>query len=125
MADEKISVHIHVRKGPDLILRLIDIFSVILWGFFFVNVSLIVYAKPVDETFFDRLFHVSVRDYWDFKLLQFALILSLVQFFISLFSLYLNSRRLKRKNDRIRKSIIISIFTSLVLCIFLTVLIFF
>lgn len=119
------SVRPDVRKGPDLILRLIDIFSVILWGFQIVILGLLHYAKPVYETFFDRLLHIELRDYWDYQLLKVTLILSLVQFVVSLISLYLNSKRLKRKYDRIRRSIIISIFSSLILCLVLSVVIFF
>lgn len=119
------TVRSNTRKGPDLIFRLIDIFSVILWGFQILNIGLLYQAKPVDETFLDRLFNVKVRDYWDYQLLQLALILSLVQFVVSLISLYLNSKRLKRKNDRIRISIIISIFSSLALCFALSIIVFF
>ncbi len=119
------TVRSNTRKGPDLIFRLIDIFSVILWGFQILNIGLLYQAKPVDETFLDRLFNVKVRDYWDYQLLQLALILSLVQFVVSLISLYLNSKRLKRKNDRIRISIIISIFSSLALCFALSIFVFF
>ena len=122
---DNISVHSNARKGPDLILRLIDLFSVILWGFLIFNVGVIISAKPQVETFLDRFFHVSVREHWDFRLLQLALILSLAQFVISLFSLYLNSKRLKRKHDRIRVSIIISLIASLILCILLTATLFF
>ncbi len=125
MLESNLSVGSNDRKGPDLILRLVDIFSVILWGFQIMNFGLLFYARPVDETFFDRLLHIQVRDYWDYQLLQIALILSLVQFIISLFSLYLNSKRLKRKYDRIRLSIVISLFTSLILCLILTAIIFF
>lgn len=119
------TVRSNTRKGPDLIFRLIDIFSVILWGFQILNIGLLYQAKPVDETFLDRLFNVKVRDYWDYQLLQLALILSLVQFVVSLIYLYLNSKRLKRKNDRIRISIIISIFSSLALCFALSIFVFF
>ncbi len=112
------------RKGPDLILRMIDIISVILWGFIIVNLAIILFAKPVGETFFDRFFSIKVRDYWNASLLQFSLILSLTQLLTSVFSLFLNLKRLKRKGDRIRISIIASIFISLLVCVFLTAFLF-
>lgn len=109
------------RKGPDIVCRMVDIASVILWGFIIVNFSIILWAKPEGETFLDRLFNISVRDYWDAALLQIALFLSLAQLLISIFSLYLNSKRLKRKDDRIRISILASIFVALFICLFLTI----
>ncbi len=111
------------RKGPDLIFRLIDILSIVLWAFLIINISVILYAKPQWETFFDRLFKTGVREHWDYGLLCAALFLSLVQFIISLLSLYLNSKRLKRKTDRVRNSIVISIFSSLLIFIILSLVI--
>ena len=122
--DNKVSKGVNSRKGPDLILRMIDIISVILWGFIIVNFAIIMIAKPVCETFFDRFFSIKVRDYWDTYLLQFSLVLSLIQLLISEFSLFLNSKRLKRKGDRLRISIIVSIFISLLICVFLTAFLF-
>jgi hypothetical protein len=122
--DIKVSKSVDSRKGPDLILRMIDIISVILWGFIIVNFAIILFAKPVGETFFDRFFSIKVRDYWDASLLQFSLILSLAQLFLSVFSLFLNSKRLKRKDDRLRISIIASIFISLFICVYLTMFLF-
>lgn len=122
--ENKVPQRSYTRKGPDIILRMIDIASVILWGFLIVNLAIILFARPEGETFFDRLFNLSVRNYWDAALLQIALILSLTQLLISIFSLYLNSKRLKRKDDRLRASIIISIFVALFICLFLTIFLF-
>lgn len=105
------------RKGPDLILRMLDISSVILWGFIIVNLLMIISAKPVDETFFDRLFSIKVRDYWDEDLLRIPLKLSIVQLVISVILLFLNSKRLKRRDDKIKTSVIISLFVSLIICV--------
>ncbi len=118
--ENNISKHPNARNGPDIILRVLDIGSVILWGFLIVNLVIILLAKPLGETFFDRLLNISVRDYWDTAILQIALFLSLFQLVLSIVSLYLNSKRLKRKNDRIRISIIVSIFGSLAICLYLT-----
>lgn len=120
----KISKTPNTRKGPDLILRMIDILSVILWGFLIVNFAVILMARPVGETFFDRLFNIKVRDYWDTGLLNFSLLLSLSQLGLSIFSLFLNSKRLKRKGDKIKFSILVSIFISLLICVFLTLFLF-
>lgn len=123
--ESKKARNIDSRKGPDLTLRMIDIISVILWGFIIVNLAMILFAKPVGETFFDRLFSIKVRDYWDYYLLQFPLLLSLVQLIISVFLLFLNSKRLKRKDDKIRISVLVSIFFSLIICITIPIFLFF
>lgn len=115
----------YTRKGPDIVCRIVDIASVILWGFIIVNFAVILWAKPIGETFFDRLFNISVRNYWDAALLQFALFLSLFQLLVSIFSLYLNSKRIKRKDDRISVSIIVSIFVVSLICMFLTAFLYF
>ncbi len=116
MANET-QTHPNARKGPDIIIKLIDLSSIILWGILLLSIGFIISAKPQSMTLFDHLFKTTVREYWDFRLLQSALIISLVQFCLSLFSLYLNSKRLKRKTDRIRISIVISTFASLIICV--------
>lgn len=115
---QNIFYHSDKRKGPDLILRLISLSSIILWGFIILNFCVILSAKPEFESFFDRLLNLTVRDYWDYRLLNISLVTSLIQFILSVLALFLNTRRLKRKTDRIRASIII---ISLVLSIILTV----
>lgn len=115
---QNIFYHSDKRKGPDLILRLISLSSIILWGFIILNFCVILSAKPEFESFFDRLLNLTVRDYWDYRLLHISLVTSLTQFILSVLALFLNTRRLKRKTDRIRASIII---ISLVLSIILTV----
>lgn len=122
--DNQIPGKTYTRRGPDLIIRMIDIISVILWGFIIVNFAIILVAMPLYETFFDRLFNIRVRDYWDAYILQFSLILSLTQLIISVFSLYLNFKRLKRKNDKLRASILASIFISLIACVVITLFLF-
>lgn len=113
------------RDGPDIILRLIDILSVVLWGFIIVNLMLILMAKPIAETFFDRLLDIVVIPVWNVGLLTFALKLTLVQFFISIVSLVLNALRLKRKDDKVRISLVLSTFVSLFMCVGLIMFLYF
>ncbi len=117
---QNIFYHSDKRKGPDLILRLISLSSIILWGFIILNFCVILSAKPEFESFFDRLLNLTVRDYWDYRLLLISLVTSLTQFILSVLALFLNTRRLKRKTDRIRASIIISLVLSTILTVALT-----
>lgn len=97
------------RKGePDAIIKWLDIASVLTWFLILFNISLFLYARPRTENFFDRLFNVQVRDYWDTRFLTVTFILSAILFVLSLISIYLNTKRLKRKYDRMRKSLIVS-----------------
>jgi len=104
---------------------MLDIISVILWGFIILDLAMILFAKPEVETFIDRFFSVKVRDYWDTNILRFPLMLSLVQLLISVFLLFLNSKRLKRKDDKMRISVIASIYVSIFICVFLTIYLYF
>jgi hypothetical protein len=115
---------IYQRRGPDIVLKMISVLSVVLWGFLIVNFGLVMSAKPELRTFFDRLLHTSVREHWDYSLLELALKISIVQFIFSFFTLYLNSMRLKRKDDTIRLTIVISVFDSLILLILLMFVVF-
>ncbi|NLM73558.1 MAG: hypothetical protein GX184_05980 [Clostridiaceae bacterium] len=114
-------VYFERRKGPDLILRLVRISSIILWGFIILNFFVIFSAKPEFESFFDRLLGLTVRENWDYRLLSISLVTSLIQLILSVFALFLNTRRLKRKTDRISPSIIISLVFSAFFTVFLSV----
>ncbi|MCX7771864.1 MAG: hypothetical protein N2376_01965 [Clostridia bacterium] len=122
--NEPIRSQVNQRKGKDLILKLIDLAGVILWVILLVNIGIILESRPQAPNFFDKLFHVKVRDYWDAGLLSISLVISIIELTLSLFSLYLNSKRLKRRYDRIRVSIIISLFASLIISIFLSLYLF-
>lgn len=110
------------RKGePDIIVKWLDVASVLTWFLILFVLALFFYASPGEETFLDRLFDVKVRDYWDTRLLNATLILSTFQFILSAFSVFLNTRRLKRKGDRMRLSLIISTVFSLAMMVCLVV----
>ena len=100
------------RLGPDFYVYWIRISSFIVWlvlGIFFLVTDL---AKPQQTTFFDRLFDVSRRSIWDQNLMMIAFLVAVILFFFSLLSLIINTKRLKRKEDRISISLIISLIAS-------------
>jgi cytochrome c oxidase assembly factor CtaG len=114
-SNEPIKYYKNRRGEPDAILKWLDIASVLTWFLILFNISLFLYARPVTENFFDRLFNVEVRDYWDTRFMTITFILSAFLFVLSLVSIYLNTKRLKRKYDRIRKSLIISAVFSFIM----------
>jgi len=100
------------RLGPDFLVYWIRISSFIVWlvlGVFFFITDL---AKPQQTTFFDRLFDVSRRTVWDQNLIMVSFFVAVILFFFSLLSLIVNTKRLKRKSDRISVSLIISLIVS-------------
>ena len=106
------------RTGPDFLVHWIRISSFIVWliiGIFFIIND---FAKPQQTTFFDRLFDISRRTAWDSQLLMASFIVAVVLFFFSLLSLIINTRRLKRKSDRISISLIISLIVSILSILF-------
>ena len=122
-SNKPIQFHKNRSAEPDRIIKWLDIASILIWFMFIFSTTFISYAKPGDENFFDRLFKVTVRDYWDFRILGTALIFSVILFIISALSIYLNKKRLKRKYDRIRFSFYISGFLSLLISIVLLIII--
>ncbi len=100
------------RLGPDFLVYWIRVSSFIVWliigVFFFINDL----AKPQQTTFFDRLFDISRRTVWDQNLMLISFIVAVVLFFFSLLSLIVNTKRLKRLNDHISISLILSLIVS-------------
>lgn len=100
------------RIGPDFLVYWIRLSSFIVWlllGIFFLVAD---FAKPEQVTLFDRLFDVTRRTVWDQNMLMISFFVAIVLFFFSLLSLIINTRRLKRKSDRISISLIISLIVS-------------
>ena len=102
------------RRQSDLILKLLSWMNAIAVASLVVVLFLVAFAKPDLETFFDRYYDISLRTNWKsgfFIYIGFFLCLSLIA---SLVGLYLNSKRLKRKEDFIRATLIISLIISLI-----------
>lgn len=100
------------RVGPDFLVYWIRISSFVVWlllGIFFLVAD---FAKPEEVTLFDRLFDVSRRTVWDQNMMMISFFVAIVLFFFSLLSLIINTRRLKRKSDKISISLIISLIVS-------------
>lgn len=122
-SNEPIKYYKNRNTKPDRISRWLEISSVLVWLIFIINISLILYGKPGSENFFDRLFNVHVRNYWDINYLRAGLLISVIQLILSTASLYLNTKRLKRKYDRMHLSLWVSAALSLILSILLLVIV--
>lgn len=100
------------RKKPDFICRFLDVAVIIVWLLILTILSLIHFAEPRKENFFDRLLGAEIRKTPDLSLLNRAFYLLVTLFIFSFVSLILNTRRLKRRNDYIRISFIIALIGS-------------
>lgn len=95
------------RKGPDIVVKAVWWTVGVSWLLIITALLFTDKAKPVRETFFDRLLEVSVRQYWDQELLKKAFIVLLVNMVVCIVGFFLNMMRQRRKTDKISKSIII------------------
>jgi len=102
------------RKKPDALCKWLEIASIAVWIILFCVLIFLEDARPQIETFFDRFFEIKVRDAWDYNNLDTAFYLLVFLLLFSAFSIFLNSKRLKRSTDRIRKSFIISLIGSVI-----------
>jgi hypothetical protein len=108
------------REGPDLLLKFITWISIIGWALISSVLLIIARAEPESETFFDRLLQVQVRKTWDTELLHYAFILMIFLFIISGVGLYINSKRMRRKGDKYRLSLItMAIFSAVGMVVYL------
>ena len=103
------------RKGPDLLLKLLTGANVAAAAALFGAFCLTGMAKPEVETFFDRFYNLNLnrRPNWDSTLLSYIGILLLISGLISIFGLYINSKRRRRKGDYIRATQIVSLIFSI------------
>lgn len=100
------------RKRPDFICKWLEIATILVWISLFSVIFLFSNAQPRDETFFDRLFGVKPEKNWNYGILNTALYIMVFVLVLSVISLILNLKRMKRSTDRIRTSFIISIIGS-------------
>ena len=106
------------RKGPDFYVRWVKISSGIVWLFIGAIMFATDVSKPKTEWFLDRLLNHKVRQFWDYNTLQYALYSTILLFIYSFVSLLFNLRRLKRKDDRLSISVVISVLLSTILLLF-------
>jgi len=95
------------RKGPDAVVKAVWWIVGASWLLIIAAITVTDQAKPGSESFFDRLFKVTVRDYWDEQLLRNAFFVLLINLAVCIIGFVLNLLRHKRKTDKISKSIIV------------------
>lgn len=109
------------RHKQDIICVWLELASVLVWLVLFAIVLLCQKAYPRETTFFDRLFAVNLQDNLNSDYLTAAFCLLVALFVLSLVSLLLNFKRLKRSTDHLRLSFIINLVLSIVGMIYMTI----
>lgn len=102
------------RKRPDLLLQLLTWFNAAAIISLLAALFLTAIAKPELETFFDRFYNLNLRQTWDQGLIVYIGLLLGVSFLTSVVGLLINSKRMRRKNDHIHATLILSLVASIV-----------
>ena len=95
------------RKGPDAVVKAVWWTAGISWLLFIAAIIFVETARPETETFFDRQFDISIRDYWNENALQYVFFILVMNLAVCAIGFMLNMMRHKRKTDKISKSILI------------------
>jgi hypothetical protein len=105
---------INRRKKLDVLIKLVNITSAIGWVMIIICSALTIQAKPEQTNMFYQMFDLPVRDYWNYSLLNLVFILLVSLFVLTLFGIFMNAMRQRRKTDKINKSLIFQAVMSLI-----------
>lgn len=104
------------RKTKDPLMKFITWTNAIAAVGLFTAICIAAIAKPEAVTFFDRFYQVNVyrRPHWDMVLVDYIAIMLALSGLTSIVGLIINSRRLKRKGDYIRATLVLCLILSLI-----------
>ena len=111
------------RQDNDLINNILQASGLIVWSLLIITLVVVQNAMPRSENFFDKLFSVQLRTSLDYQTLTTSLWLFILLFTVSCTMIFLNTKRMKRDNDHIRPSPIITAVISLIasVCLYLII----
>jgi uncharacterized membrane protein YhaH (DUF805 family) len=101
------------RRRSDPLLLALRWLSVAGWLILLGALFVLAEAKPPVETFFERWYKVPLRSAWNLELARYIYYLMLLGLGTSLTGLAINSRRLRRRGDEWRLSLILVALISL------------
>ncbi|KAA3658881.1 MAG: hypothetical protein DWQ10_10225 [Calditrichaeota bacterium] len=102
------------RRGPDKLIKAIHWLAIFGWINFIISLVLFDKAKPDFETFFDRLFHIEMRTYWNESLAFLSFSWFILCIILSITGLIINKKRHRRKTDEYRWNLIVLAIISLI-----------
>ncbi len=103
------------RKQKDPLMRMLTWANAIAAIGLFIAICIAAVAKPEAVTFFDRFYKVNVyrRPNWDMVLVDYIALMLTISCLTSIVGLAINSRRLKRRGDYVRVTLVICLAMSL------------
>jgi quinol-cytochrome oxidoreductase complex cytochrome b subunit len=109
------SIYPNRRKLKDPLLKYLTAANAAAAIGLFVAVCIAAIAKPEAVTFFDHFYKVNAyrRPHWDMILVDYIAIMLVISVLTSIIGLAINSRRLKRKGDYVRATLVICLLLSL------------
>jgi hypothetical protein len=107
-----LQTHKNKRRKSDRVLALVGWMNAIAGSSLVIVLFLFAFAKPDRETFFDRYYNISLRNSWNREFFVYIFLFLGVSLTTSVIGLYLNSKRLRRKDDFIRAMLIVSLIIS-------------
>ena len=108
--DKHITDH---REGPDFWMKWIKIASILGWIMVGTIIVMFDQARPQIYSILDMHYNKISTTTWNQDILMGTFILSICTFVFILISLLANAQRLKRKVDRVRISLVVTMFISL------------
>ncbi len=96
------------RKNQDVIIKVIKISVITSWLVMLGTIVIFDLSKPISGSIIDRYMGREIAEKpWDYGLLEYLFYVMIAGFFISVIGLALNAKRMKRKGDHYRISLII------------------
>lgn len=109
------SIYPNRRKPKDPLMKFLTCSHAISAIGLFIALCIAAIAKPEAVTFFDHFYEVNVyrRPHWDMILVDYIALMLLISGLTSIVGLAINSRRLKRKGDYVRSTLVLCLLMSL------------
>lgn len=95
------------RRGPDALVKWVNAAGILIWALVLVILGFAQEAKPQVETVIDKAFNTKLRNTWNYSLINDALYLLIFQLILCVVTIFINSKRHRRKTDKYNPSVII------------------
>ncbi len=107
-------MHNKRRRHPDLLLRLLTWSNALAVISLAAALCIAAIAKPELGTFFDLYYKLQLRTTWNMDLIGYIGFMLILSCLASIAGLVFNSKRLRRRNDHIHSTLILSLIISLI-----------
>ena len=101
------------RKGPDRLIHSLKWLAIGGWLLMLAALIVLGLAKPEEVTFYDRHFNIARDTNWNYSLRSIIFYMMILGFSVSVLGLTINLKRLRRRDDEYRISLILMGFISL------------